>query len=393
MKIAIYLDSKEHGGVDTHLLCLLQNWPDKEDQFILFYNHDNDGVKKNIVYLKRIQNLKLVQYKRFNWDRFYLFSFFFAWLIFFYEFIRGVFLLKIHGEFDVLISDNGGFPGARSCTTIIFSSTFLKIPKRVLLIHHAAMPRIPIFILLDSIKIIGLQKCATDLVTVSLATRTTLVERRHFNTMINPIRVIPNGINLINGLGLADINLRERYNITKDEFILGIISRVERYKGQEDIIIALSRLPKEIKIKFKVLIVGGGNKKEIFRLKSLVKKYDLQDRVIFTGFIENKSDEIINCFDVLLMLTKDFEAFNYTIAEAMSIGIPTIITNVGAIPEYYNSDIARIISPESPDMICEAIIDFYNNPTKYSKMAYKAKEHIQKFNALKMAYNFHDLIS
>lgn len=393
MKIAIYLDSKEYGGVDTHLLNLLESWPNGEDHFIVFYNHNNDGMKKNILHLKNIHNVKLVTYKRLNLDKFYLLSFLLAWPIFFYQFIRGCFLLKVHGKFDALISDNGGFPGASSCSAIIFSSTFLNISKRVLLIHHAAMPRVPIFKLLDSIKIIGLQKYATDLVTVSLATRATLVERRHFNTIINPIRVIPNGIKINNLIVPTDINLREKYNITKDEFVLGIIGRVERYKGQEDLIIAMSRLPKEIKVKFKALIVGGGEKKEISRLMSLVKKYDLQDRVIFTGFIKNNSAEIINCFDVLFMLTKDFEAFNYTIAEAMILGIPAVITNVGAILEYYNSDVSTIISPESPDQICEVIIDFKNNPSKYSKMATKAKEHIQKHNAQKMAYNFHDLIS
>ena len=393
MKIAIYLDSREHGGVDTHLLHLLQSWPNEEDSIIIFYNHDNDGVKKNNMLLKSIQNVKLVSYRRLNLDKLSLFSFLLSWPIFFGQFIRGCLLLAIHGKFDALISDNGGFPGAKSCATIIFSSTFLKIPKRVLLIHHAAMPRIPLFNLLDSIKIIGLQKYATDLVTVSLATRTTLIERRRFNTMINPIRVIPNGINLNNALVTADINLRERYNIKKDELVLGIIGRVERYKGQEDLIIAMSRLPKEIKVKFKVLIVGSGNKKEILRIKSLIKKYDLQDRVIFTGFIENKSEEIINCFDVLFMLTKDFEAFNYTIAEAMKLGVPTIITNVGAILEYYNSDIAKIISPESPDMVCEAIIEYAEDPFSFKNRAAKAKTHIRKFSAQRMAFGFYDLIS
>jgi glycosyltransferase involved in cell wall biosynthesis len=189
------------------------------------------------------------------------------------------------------------------------------------------------------------------------------------------------------------INLREKYNITEAEFVLGIVGRVERYKGQEDLIIAMSRLPEEIKVKFKVLIVGSGDSKEISRLKTMLKKYCLQDRVIFTGFIENKSEEIISCFDILFMLTKDFEAFSYTVAEAMIIGVPTIITDVGAIREYYNSEITKIIPPESPDMVCEAIIEYAEDSFSFSNRAAKAKNHIRKFDAKRMAFGFYDLIS
>lgn len=393
MKIAIYLDGKKHGGVDTHLLAMLQNWPNNKDYFSIFYNHDSEGVKANRLFLEKLSNVKLISYKRFYLNRFLLFSFFGGFLILFYQFLRGCYLFKIHGKFDALLSDNGGFPGASSCSAVIFSSYCLKIPKRVLLIHHAAMPKMPIFNLFGCLRDIGLQRCATNLVTVSFATRTTMVERRQFNTILNPIHVIPNGINFQDGNVSVDINLRGKYNIKQDEFILGIIGRVERYKGQEDLVIAISRLPEEIKARFKVLIVGGGDDSELSRLKSIINKYNLNDRIIFTGFIANTPVEIIKCFNVLLMLTKDFEAFNYTIAEAMIIDVPTIITDVGAIKEYYNSEISKIISPESPDMLCEALIEYANDPSIYINKATLAKQHIKKFSATRMSYGFYDLLS
>jgi len=393
MKIAIYLDGKKHGGVDTHLLALLKNWPNKKDEFSIFHNRDNNGVSQNAFHLGKIPNLRLIPYKRNYWDRLRIVTFFFNPLIFFYQIIRGCFLLKINGKFDVLISNNGGFPGASSCLAVIFSAYFLKIPKRLLLIHHAAMPKMPIFTLFRSIKDIGLQRCATDLVAVSLATRTSLIERRYFNTMVNPIHVIPNGIDLNDDSVPTDINLKEQYNILKTEIVIGMVGRVERYKGQEDLIIGMSRLPEEILNKFKILIVGSGESKEVSRLNDMLKKYFLQDRVIFTGFIKNKPEDIISCFDILFMLTKDFEAFNYTIAEAMTIGVPTIITDVGAIREYYNSEITKIIPPESPDMVCEAIIEYAEDPISFKNRAGKAKNTIRKFSAQRMAFGFYDLIS
>ena len=50
-KILIYLEQYGYGGVDTHLANLINNWPDKNYQFIIITNSDNEGVKflKNLL--------------------------------------------------------------------------------------------------------------------------------------------------------------------------------------------------------------------------------------------------------------------------------------------------------------------------------------------------------
>ncbi len=59
MKIAIYLDGKKHGGVDTHLLALLKNWPNKKDEFSIFHNRDNNGVSQKCFSLRKDTKFKV----------------------------------------------------------------------------------------------------------------------------------------------------------------------------------------------------------------------------------------------------------------------------------------------------------------------------------------------
>jgi glycosyltransferase involved in cell wall biosynthesis len=57
----------------------------------------------------------------------------------------------------------------------------------------------------------------------------------------------------------------------------------------------------------------------------------------------------------------------------MACETPVIATDVGAITEFCNSDMARIINPGNVDAISEAIIDYFDNEAKTSLLVSNAK--------------------
>ena len=66
MKIAIYWEQEDIGGVETHLLTLLKNWPEKSDEFILF-NHDNNRAYTRIAHdLKKLEYVKSISFNLFS---------------------------------------------------------------------------------------------------------------------------------------------------------------------------------------------------------------------------------------------------------------------------------------------------------------------------------------
>ena len=61
--IAIYWIQKDYGGVDTHLLTLLNNWPNKNDNFCLYTNYDNNGYLSIKDKIPKDINLEVIKVK------------------------------------------------------------------------------------------------------------------------------------------------------------------------------------------------------------------------------------------------------------------------------------------------------------------------------------------
>ena len=80
---------------------------------------------------------------------------------------------------------------------------------------------------------------------------------------------------------------------------------------------------------------------------------------------------IIGNLDILVSLTRDFEGFGYSLAEAMAYSVPIISTNVGGSKEFLNKKNANIVKPYDPKGISLMIIDYFQNTKK--KWKKKAK--------------------
>jgi glycosyltransferase involved in cell wall biosynthesis len=405
MKIAIYWEQQDVGGVEVHLLTLLNNWPDKNDEFVLF-SHENNPAFKRIAH--KLEGLDYVENVSFSLVSFagYLqkikkvpFSILFK---LFGYLCKPLFLLNSiyscrklfakFGHFDAVLSDNGCYPGASGCLAAIIAAKKLNIKKRMLLIHHAAAKPEILWGTFEHFMDRLIYRSATDIVAVSQATRETIINFRWFDTTINPIRVIYNGVDVFFPSEKKQENdIRETYSLG-DSILVGIVGRIERYKGHEDLILGISLLSKEHQEKIKLVFIGPGDDDEIERLKRIKNHCNLTNDLLFTGYIPGDPQEIIAQLDLLAVMTKDFEGFGLTLAEAMSVGVPILATNIGAIPEFVDKEVGTLIPPESPDMISERITDFIRSPSEYQLKAQKAKQHILKFSGQKMANRFHQLL-
>ncbi|MDI1270376.1 MAG: glycosyltransferase family 4 protein [Polaromonas sp.] len=382
--------------MDTHLLTLLQNWPDANDRFVIFSNAGNQGVARIARALSKIPAVTLVSFpegantglsvltrviRHFSLPlRFWLMK------------RRAQDVFSRNGIFDALLVDNGGYPGAWGSLAAVWAGAAAGIRTRMLLIHHCAIARAALRYNVESLIDIGVQRWATDLVAVSRATRETLIEQRGFFTVRNPIRVIHNGVDLAPANEEAAPNLRASLGIAGDAFVVGMVGRLERYKGQEDLVLALGELPVAALAKVVVVFVGSGETAEQQRLEAMAQKIGVASRVRFAGYVEGGVGALMRQFDLLAMLTKDFEGFGLTIAEAMSAGTPVMATRVGAVPEFVSTDIATLVQPEAPDEIAEALVEIMSNREETQRRAARARLHISKHSGQAMARKFHRLL-
>lgn len=166
--------------------------------------------------------------------------------------------------------------------------------------------------------------------------------------------------------------IKKQYNIEDNESVIGIIARIEEVKGHDTFIEAAKILLEEKKIKAKFLILGTGTKEE--ELKEKVKKYKLEDKIIFTGFIKDVGS-LLNIFDVQVNCSFGTETSSLSLLEGMSLGVPAVASNYGGNPYLIKEGENGYIVPiKSPRDTAESIYRILTKPEIKSHMQKKSIE-------------------
>ncbi|GGE61589.1 hypothetical protein GCM10011533_12620 [Streptosporangium jomthongense] len=73
--------------------------------------------------------------------------------------------------------------------------------------------------------------------------------------------------------------------------------------------------------------------------------------------------DLLVASDIMIVPSVWEEAFGFTILEAMSVGIPLVVSKVGGIPELVEDSFnGLVVEKASSDEIAAAIITLINNP-------------------------------
>lgn len=113
-------------------------------------------------------------------------------------------------------------------------------------------------------------------------------------------------------------NLRTRYHITEEDFVLGCVGSISENKNQ----IFLLELLKSLESNIKLVLVGQGNMEQT--LKKKVKEIGLKDCVIFTG-LQRDVPKFASMFDLFVFPSKR-EGLGIVAVEMQALGIPCIIS-------------------------------------------------------------------
>ncbi len=133
---------------------------------------------------------------------------------------------------------------------------------------------------------------------------------------------------------------KEKYGIPKKGKIILSVQRVDSKSGHEQLIKSMPKILKKIP-DAKLVFVGEksmssklSKERETLakKVKNLVKKLDLQKKVLFLGNIEyTLLPEVYNSVDLIALCSKN-EGFGLSVSEGMACGKPVIGTKVGGIP-------------------------------------------------------------
>ena len=180
------------------------------------------------------------------------------------------------------------------------------------------------------------------------------------------VETIYDGIDInINHKAYNSKDLLNELGIPMNAPIIGVIGNIRRWKGQHVAIDAMNYVAKKNK-DARCLIVGEISSSEsdveyLRYLKDLVKNYNLENNVYFTGYRKDIYNVLYN-LDILVHTSIFPEPLGRVIFEGMTFRKPVIATNHGGPMETIEDGVSGfLVPPENPLLLSEKILFLLEN--------------------------------
>ncbi|MFX1378939.1 MAG: glycosyltransferase family 4 protein [Promethearchaeota archaeon] len=192
------------------------------------------------------------------------------------------------------------------------------------------------------------------------------------------------------GLNFDDYNvnaskseLREKYNISENDFILLSVGRHVSRKNFDMVIKAINFMKNGLKItNIKYYLIGEGDATS--NLKELTKELNLEDSVIFLGFVSKLvRNSFFKLSDLFLMPSsrekESIEGFGIVFIEANYFKCPVIGTYSGGISEAIINNVTGLLVKENDfEDLLKKILFIYNNKEIAKEMGVNGYQRIIK---------------
>ncbi|WP_121628879.1 glycosyltransferase family 4 protein [Poseidonibacter antarcticus] len=278
-----------------------------------------DKIKKYFQFLKDV----IIAIKKNNYDLIYIhyISHSLLPLLFVKSFIKKPLILNAHGS-DVLVHNKVGFYIQKLVTSIIKKGNMIVVPS-------------------DYFKDVVSDK---------------------FQIKKENIFVSPSG-------GI-DTKLFQPQEIKKEIFTIGYVSRIDKAKGWDTLLDAVSLLNTK-GFTFKVLMLGGGAEEKLLLKK--IEDLKLKNIVKFLG--PKSHNELVRYFNqmsIFAFTTRLAESLGLVGLEAMACGVPVVGSNIGGLPSYIIDGVnGKLFEAGNAEELVESL-EYFMNLDSENFQEYKA---------------------
>lgn len=167
--------------------------------------------------------------------------------------------------------------------------------------------------------------------------------------------------------------LREAWGVKPDEIVVGTLCVLRGWKGVAHLLEA-AKLLKQAPIKW--VIVGDGPSRQYFH--SLWKEMELEQRVIFTGYVSPPFDAL-NAMDIFTLLSWRHEGVSQAALQAAWLSKPLVTTPTGGLKEItLPGKTGILVPPKAPLEVAKAIQSLIGQKELCKKMGQAARAHVEK---------------
>lgn len=173
----------------------------------------------------------------------------------------------------------------------------------------------------------------------------------------NRLIVIKNGIDLDKFRYCESTRkaVRESLKVSNEDFVIGHVGRFSKEKNHEFLVNLFSELSLNNN-KLKLLLVGDGDLRK--RIHDLVILKGLQDKVIFTGSVDNVQD-YMQAMDYFI-LPSSYEGLGVVAIEAQAAGLPCLLSK-GCPIESKVTDLVSFFKLSTNIKLCANMVNTIRN--------------------------------
>lgn len=152
--------------------------------------------------------------------------------------------------------------------------------------------------------------------------------------------------------------------------IFGSVGSLNRQKNYINILKAISKIKKENPdLLFHYQIIGDGPDRK--KLEMTAERLKIKDNVHFIGKVDEVWERLKH-FSFFVMVSFS-ESFGLAVAEAMSVGLPLIISRVGGLVDVVDEKSAIVVDPRDTKQIANAIYKLITDEKLRLQMSDRAK--------------------
>lgn len=170
--------------------------------------------------------------------------------------------------------------------------------------------------------------------------------------------------------------VRAELGIEPDEIVIGTVANLRREKAYENLLAAADEALRSGR-RLRFVSVGQGPLED--EIRALHDRLGLGDRFLLLGYRDD-AVRVMSGFDIFTLSSRH-EGLPVSLMDALALGLPTVATDVGGIPQAVTDGReARLVPPDDPSALASAYLEVAGDPARRARMGELAGERAGAFD-------------
>jgi 1,2-diacylglycerol 3-alpha-glucosyltransferase len=173
-----------------------------------------------------------------------------------------------------------------------------------------------------------------------------------------PVEILETGVDLQEFAGEQPIDIRERYGLSQEHFVLLFVGRLGREKNLTTLIEATAPI---LKSRAEMRLVLAGDGPERGALEELARRRGIAEKTIFTGVLDRR--EVVSAYKAsdLFVFSSLTETQGLVISEALAASLPVVAVRAFGVEQMVRDGVDGLLTQPAAEELSRAILRLVDN--------------------------------